>query len=100
MSNVCYLAVIFFFLVVTWWLMLVIYVLLLVNALYLVVNARYWWLLLITLRYLSFPLLGSSIGHLGKDMSNFQVVRQVVRQTNATVSFHKLSGKLDAREVA
>ena len=50
MSNVCYLAVILIFLVVT--------------ARYLVVTARYcslrggyWWLLLLTGRYWSFPLL-------------------------------------------
>ena len=43
MSNVCYLAVILIFLVVTWWLPVFI--------------ARYCWVLLVTARYCSFPLL-------------------------------------------
>ena len=41
-----------------------------------------------------------SIGRWGKPMSDFQVVRQVVRQTNETVKFHEFSGKLDAIQVA
>ena len=46
------------------------------------------------------PKLLITIGRWAKLISDFQVVRQVVRQTNETVSFHELSGKLDARQVA
>ena len=46
------------------------------------------------------PKLLITIGRWAKLISDFQVVRQVVRHANETVSFHELSGKLDARQVA
>ena len=98
MLNLCYLAVIMIFLVVTWWLLLVG-----ANARYLVVNARYLWLPLVTARsHFQYErnkahnfvqrivrARGMYVAQIkpvqvvwGKLLSNFQVVRQVVRQTN------------------
>ena len=46
------------------------------------------------------PKLLISIGCRGKLMLDFQVARQVVRQTNEAVQFHELFGKLEASHVA